>query len=196
MTVGAILLAAGSARRMGQDKLLADLGGKPMILHAVEAIAAAGLAGPIAAVAPGSTILALLQGRATLVDVPDHALGMGHSLAAAIPAVPPDWTAVVVCLGDMPFVRSDTLRGLAHRASEAAILRPMFEGRPGNPLLWGRRYFNELGSLSGDQGGRALLDRYSATPFDCDDPAILFDIDTPERLAEARARLPSQPSRT
>ncbi|MFC0305415.1 NTP transferase domain-containing protein, partial [Rhizorhabdus histidinilytica] len=52
MNVGAILLAAGSARRMGADKLMADLGGRPLALHAFEALLAAGFDRPIVAVAP------------------------------------------------------------------------------------------------------------------------------------------------
>lgn len=189
MTVGAVLLAAGGARRMGEDKLLADLGDKPLLLHAFEAIAAAGLGGPIVAVAPGSAAVPLIAGRATLVEVEDHALGMGHSLAAAIRAAPVDWSAVVICLGDMPFVRPGTLAMLANSAAPDGIVRPRFDSRPGNPVLWGRSFFSALARSTGDVGGRALLDRYEAQWLDCDDPGVLFDVDTPEALAEARARL-------
>lgn len=189
MTVGAILLAAGSARRMGEDKLLADLGGKAMVLHALDAIATAGLAGPIIAVAPGSAVIPLVDRSAVLVEVADHALGMGHSLAAAIRTVPCEWTAAIICLGDMPDVRPDTLRMMAQRCGPYRIVRPRFEGRPGNPVLWGRSHFAELEQSTGDQGGRALLGRYEAEWLDCDDPGVLFDIDTPAALASARARL-------
>lgn len=188
MTVGAILLAAGGARRMGADKLLADLGGKALVLHALDAITAAGLGKPIVAVAPGSAVVPLIGGRAMPVEVEDHALGMGHSLAAAIGAAPVDWVAAIVCLGDMPFVRPGTLRRLADRAAPDAIVRPRFQSRPGNPVLWGRNFFAELARATGDRGGRALLDRYEAQWLDCDDPGVLFDIDTPAALADARGR--------
>lgn len=189
MTVGAILLAAGSARRMGEDKLLADLGGKPLAFHAFEAIRAAGLAGPIVAVAPGSGLIPLFDGEARIVEVADHALGMGHSLAAAIRQVPVDWTAAIVCLADMPFVRPLTLAALARMVTGDAIIRPCFEGRPGNPVLWGRSHFARLRELTGDRGGRALFDLYPVETLDCGDPGVEIDIDTPEALAEARRRL-------
>ncbi|KKC26399.1 nucleotidyltransferase family protein [Sphingomonas sp. SRS2] len=190
MTVGAILLAAGSARRMGEDKLLADLYGKALILHAFDAIIAAGLANPIVAVAPNSPVIPLIEGRATPVEVADHALGMGHSLAAAVRAAPSDWTAAIICLGDMPFVQPDTLIQLAGDADEGGILQPVFEGRPGNPLLWGRAHFARLANLTGDQGGRTLLQDYRATLVEVADPGIGIDIDTPKALANARLERP------
>ncbi|MES2494942.1 MAG: nucleotidyltransferase family protein [Pseudomonadota bacterium] len=186
MTVGAVLLAAGSGRRMGADKLMADLDGRPLILHAFDAILAAGLDGPIVATMPGGPIAALLEGRGRVVAVADHALGMGHSLAAAMRAVPADWTAAIICLADMPFVATATLKALVGAASPEAIVRPAFEGRPGNPVLWGRNHFPALASLTGDRGGRDLLARHPASSFPCNDPGVLIDIDTPEALAEAR----------
>jgi len=171
---------------MGENKLLADLGGKPLILHACEAIAAAGLGEPIVAVAPGSRVAALLERRAVIVEAADHALGMGCSLAAAARVAPPHWLAVLVCLGDMPFVRASTLIAIAQRASAAAIVRPCYQQRPGNPVLWGRRHFGELAGLTGDQGGRALFARHPVTLLDCDDPGVEIDVDTPEALERAR----------
>jgi molybdenum cofactor cytidylyltransferase len=188
MKVGAILLAAGSARRMGGDKLLADLGGRPLVEHALDAIRAARLGRPIVAVAPGSSLIAGLSGKAMILEAADHALGMGHSLAAAIGAAPPDWGAVIVCLGDMPFVRAETLAMLARKATADAIVRPSFEGKPGNPVLWGRAHFAALGRLTGDRGGRDLLGGRAFELVECDDPGVLVDVDTPEALEEARKR--------
>jgi CTP:molybdopterin cytidylyltransferase MocA len=188
MTVGAILLAAGSARRMGEDKLLADLGGQPLIEHGLDSIRAARLEGPVVAVVPGSPLIARLSGKVMIVEVADHALGMGHSLAAAIGTVPTHWSAVIVCLADMPFVRAETLAALAGKATTVAVLRPGFEGKPGNPVLWGREHFAVLGRLTGDQGGRDLLVSRSVELVACGDPGVLIDVDTPEALEQARKR--------
>nr|WP_232307318.1 nucleotidyltransferase family protein [Sphingomonas sp. Y57] len=189
MSVGAILLAAGSARRMGSDKLAADLGGRPLALHAFEAILAAGIDRPIVAVAPGSALAALFAGRARLVMVEDHALGMGHSLAAAIAAAPGDWSAAIIGLADMPFVRPETLRALAAASAPDGIVRPVFSGIYGNPVAWGRDHFPALARLRGDKGGRDILARHPPTPLVCDDPGVTIDIDTPDALAAARAKL-------
>jgi molybdenum cofactor cytidylyltransferase len=65
------------------------------------------------------------------------------------------------------------------------FIAPERNGRRGNPVLWPRRYFDELLALQGDQGARALLKQYSANVMlvTIDDDAIFTDVDTPEELA-------------
>ena len=70
------------------------------------------------------------------VDAPDHEQGMGRSIAAGIGAA--DWDAAIICLGDMPRIRPALLQALAAEATPDAILIPSFEGRRGNPVLWGK----------------------------------------------------------
>lgn len=189
MIVGAILLAAGSARRMGDDKLGMVLGGKPLVVHALQSICRAGVDSILAAVAPGSPLVRHLGPYAMVVEVAGHAEGMGRSLAEAAALIPARWDAVIVALGDMPFVQSETIDRLIGLASHDAIVRPRHAGQPGNPVLWGRSFFADLANLRGDEGGRSLLRGREPSFVDCDDPGILFDVDTPEALAEARARL-------
>lgn len=177
---------------MGANKLLADLGGKPMIRHVIDAVEAAGLPVPLVTVpGAGEEMVAALGEYARPIVVADHAVGMGRSLATAVRAIPADWHAVIVCLGDMPFVTPALLGALASRVDEGAIVTPMFEGRRGNPVAWGRDYFADLAGLDGDRGGKGLLDRYAerVVAFACGDPGVLVDVDTPEALAEARRRL-------
>lgn len=189
MTVGVILLAAGSARRMGGDKLTIHLGGRPLGLHMLEAIEAAGMPPPLVAVAPGSPAAALFADRCRCIAVADHAMGQSHSIAAAIRAVPDDWTAALICLADMPFVQANTLKALAGAATAEAVVRPVFAGQPGNPVAWGRDHFPALAALIGDQGGRAIMAGLSVTMLACDDPGVAVDIDTPAALEAARLRL-------
>lgn len=174
---------------MGDDKLRMDLGGRALIAHGLETLMRPTVDSILAAVAPGSSIAPLLEGRAMLVEVADHAEGMGRSLAAAVAAIPAHWDAVLVALADMPFVRGDTIDRLVEHASPDAVVRPRHAGRPGNPVLWGRSHFPALAELRGDAGGRSLLGDRVPLLIDCDDPGILFDVDTPEALAEARAQL-------
>ncbi len=189
MIVGAILLAAGSARRMGDDKLAMDLDGRPLVTHALQSLRRAGVHSILAAVAPGSQFVRHLVPHAMVVEVPGHADGMGRSLAEAAALIPAGWDAVVVALADMPFVQSETIDRLITLASRDAIVRPRHAGQPGNPVLWGRSFFADLVNLRGDEGGRSLLRGREPTFVDCDVPGTLFDIDTPEALAAARARL-------
>jgi molybdenum cofactor cytidylyltransferase len=114
----------------------------------------------------------------------DYAAGMAASLKTAIAAVPDPCAGVLVCLGDMPTVRPDTLDGLiaAFTAAVTAIV-PTWQGTRGNPVLLGRALFPLIAALAGDQGARRLLGGPGILELPVDDPGILQDFDSPEALA-------------
>jgi molybdenum cofactor cytidylyltransferase len=131
--------------------------------------------------------------RAALADLPlsfhhapDFADGMSASLRAGIDAAPADCSGALICLGDMPFVRPDTLDRLARFRSKRAAVFPTWQGKRGNPVLLTRSLFADIMLLTGDQGARALL---GATPdqvaeLPVDDPGILRDVDRPDALRD------------
>jgi molybdenum cofactor cytidylyltransferase len=191
--VAAIVLAAGRSTRMGpENKLLADLGGKPMVRHVVE-VALASAARPVLVVtghqaAEVGDALAGLD--VTLVANPDYATGLASSLKAGIRAVPPDCDGALILLGDMPRVAPEQIDRLiaALAAEPECIVVPVHAGQRGNPVLWPRRYYAELLQLAGDAGARRLLAVHleAIREIAIDDEAILSDIDTPEALARMR----------
>lgn len=191
--VGAIILAAGSSRRMGANKLCADLHGKAVIAHVADAVAEAGLPGLIVLGHQAEAVRDSLGWRdLNCVEAPDHAHGQAHSLVAGVQAAPEDWDAALICLGDMPLVPATLLQGMANVAHRHSIIVPQFEGRRGNPVLWGRDWFGALLSLSGDVGARDLLLRHGAdvTHFIWSDDSIHRDADTPQALADLRGQRP------
>ena len=192
--IAAILLAAGRSRRMrGTDKLLARVGGRPLVRRAAESLAAS-VDPLLLVVGPDSSDLsAALEGVLhTRVVHPGAAEGMGSSLAAGVRALPPGTGGVLVALADMPFVRPETVAFLVRAAAAAPerILRPVHHGRPGHPVLWPAWSFPALAELQGDQGARGLLqvheDAVDLIPIA--DPGVVQDIDTPAALARARSR--------
>ncbi len=182
MTVGALVLAAGSGRRMGAGgKLTADFRGKPLVAHAVDAVLAAGLPALVVLGDRADAVRAALAGRdVAFVTAPDYAEGMAASLRAGIAAVPPEWQAILVALGDMPLIHPATLAALA---AAQGIVIPRYNGHRGNPVRWPRSHFPDLAALTGDTGARALLERHHVEFLDFQDPGILADIDTPADLA-------------
>ena len=84
----------------------------------------------------------------------------------------------------MPFIQTTTYQTLAALLTSENIVVPIFEGKKGNPVGFGKRFFNDLMLLNGDIGGRELLRRYSDVTqhVKVEDPAILYDIDTPADL--------------
>ena len=189
--IAAVLLAAGRSTRMGAaNKLLADVGGKPMLRWAAEA-ALASKARPLVVVvgheAPGvSAALAGLD--ATAVVNPDFAQGLSTSLKAGIAAVPAGCDGALVLLGDMPQIEACDLDRLIEAFAPGAIVVPVHEGRQGNPVLWARAHFPELMRLQGDAGAKRLIaaHRDAVREVELGTARILADVDTPDELQRLR----------
>ncbi|NBC31951.1 MAG: NTP transferase domain-containing protein [Alphaproteobacteria bacterium] len=201
-TLAALVLAAGRSRRMGEpNKLLADLGGKPLVAWAVDA-ALACRADPVIVVTghQAAAIAAALEARPIrLAEAPDFAAGLSASLRAGLEAVPPEAEGAIILLGDMPRITAGLIERLIAAFDPAAgrtIVAPTFRGRRGHPVLWGRRFFPEMKNLSGDRGARDLLQINSACleTVAVDDDAVLDDVDRHNDLARLRSRL-SRPDR-
>jgi molybdenum cofactor cytidylyltransferase len=188
---GAIVLAAGRSTRMGgPHKLLAEWRGLPLVAHVVDTIAVAGLPPPIVVLgAEADAVRTALAGRAAVfVIADDYTEGLAHSLRAGLAAVPAAWDAALVCLGDMPRLDAALLSALA--AAPGAVAVPVWNGKRGNPVRWGRPHFAALAMLAGDVGGKALLAGLAVPPTEvaATGDGIFDDIDTPAALAALRAR--------
>jgi molybdenum cofactor cytidylyltransferase len=192
--VVAVVLAAGQSSRMGSNKLLADLGGQPMIRRSVAAMRQAADQTIVVTGRDAGQVAAALEGLpVTFVHNPDFAEGLSTSLRAGIAALPPGTDAAVIALGDMPLVSPDAVRRLIAAYSPAehrSLCVPVFGGERGNPVLWGRQHFDALKSLTGDKGARALFDQYTDEIVEVamPDDAVLKDADTPEALEALRSK--------
>jgi molybdenum cofactor cytidylyltransferase len=193
--IAALILAAGSSRRMGRPKQLLEIGGEALIRRAVHQAEAAGLEQIFVVVGPHRAEIerALAGTAARLVDNLDHLTGMASSLRAGLGALGPEAEAAIVMLADQPFQNADILRRLiaAYRASGQPIVVPLYAGRRGNPVLFDRALFAELAAQEGDRGGRDVLlahpQQVEAVEFDR--PELQTDLDTWEQYLAARAVL-------
>ncbi|MGI8418996.1 MAG: nucleotidyltransferase family protein, partial [Nakamurella sp.] len=99
--IAGLLLAAGSGRRFGMPKALADTGDGPWVLTALRVLA--GCEEKIVVVgAAADEVAALLPADAILARNPDHASGMASSLRGGLAAVADDGDAVLITLVDLP----------------------------------------------------------------------------------------------
>lgn len=187
--VTALVLAAGASSRMGSNKLLADLGGMPMITRAVSAIRPAVDAMTVVTGRDAPQIEAALGNQpVSFVHNPDYAEGLATSLRRGIESISDDTDAVLVMLGDMPRVDAAMVGKLVaafNPAEHRSICIPVHNGQRGNPVLWGRQHLEALKSLKGDTGARQLFDQYADELVEVamPDDAVLTDVDTPEALA-------------
>lgn len=181
---GALLLAAGFSKRFGGSKLIAELDNtNTVVFQTYQRLHAA---------VPEVVVIS----RPELAEaISEHAIkpqifegadrGMGATLAFGMNHISNlNWNACMICLADMPFIRESTYRELAEAAAPDRIVVPSFEGKLGNPVIFGRDYFPELLNVSGDAGGKPVIKRHQSSVLELalSDPAILADVDTPEEL--------------
>ena len=195
--VAALVLAAGRSTRMGAvNKMLAEIGGKPLVRIAAEQ-AVASHAHPVIVVTghEREKVEAALNGLPVrFVRNADYAEGLGTSLKAGIAAVPEEADAVVVCLGDMPQVDAALINRLIAAFDPergALVVVPSIDGRRGNPVVWSRRFFHDLMTIQGDVGARHLIGNYAEAVVEVPvaGEAALTDVDTPESLLAVKAEI-------
>jgi molybdenum cofactor cytidylyltransferase len=199
--VAAVLLAAGSSTRMGENKLLLSIDGQTVVARAARAAAAAGL-DPIVVVLghEAERVRAALDGLAcqTVIN-PDHARGKGTSLQAGVRAIASAAAAdaTVVMLADMPFVTAEMLAEVAARyraGADTGAPPPMVVSLYGDvnapPILYDRALWGELLGLPAEACGKEMVRRHRHEAVALSWPeAALTDIDRPEDYARVRAAL-------
>jgi len=189
MTTGAILLAAGFSRRFGSIKLNAVLPGGSTMLQHTSHVLQHNFNELIVITRPDLLDAGILSDtRFTdqqIVLCQEAELGMGHSLACGIRALPTHWDACLVCLADMPFIKASTLQKIRTKARKDSIVIPTFRHQRGHPICFGRDFFVELAQCRGDTGGRDVIKDHpdQVELVELDDAGILQDIDTPDELA-------------
>lgn len=186
---GAVVLAAGAARRFGGGKLLAAWRGRPLIERALETAWAAPVAEVVLVAGADTRVgpagLALAQGRPLrVVHAPGHAEGMGASLRAGLDALPSGLVGAFVILGDMPAVPLEVLGTLARAVRAGAqAAAPVHEGQRGHPVLLGAGLLARRAELGGDVGAKPLLAGLGGAVAEVPaGPGVLFDVDRPEDI--------------
>jgi molybdenum cofactor cytidylyltransferase len=195
MRLAAVVLAAGASTRFGSPKAIAQLDGRPILEHVLDAIREVGIDDIV--VVLGNDAEQIEEGIAwldeRLVRNPDpremsSSLQIGiDALAASDPAP----QAVLVALGDQPRTRPAVLRALAAaaRSSELPIVVPRYaEGGGSNPVLLRREAFDIVDEATGDRGLGPLIDTRPELVLQVDVPGRNPDVDTPADLDALQTR--------
>lgn len=185
--IAGIVLAAGFARRMGRQKLLLDLRGKPVVRWSVEAILPHVGDAVVVTGQDDDRVRAALDGLPVRFAVnPRPQSGQGSSIAVGMAALKPWTAAVLIALGDQPRLPEGVIAALLRTREQTGqpIVAPVYRGVQGTPVLFAAEIFGELAALDGDAGARSVVQRrpQRVARVDVDAPMPL-DVDTPEDYA-------------
>ena len=198
-TIGGVILAGGKSQRMApKNKLLAEVNGVPIIRQITCVMLEGGLSDLVVVTGHEHKEVA-----AALADLPVNCLynenypsGQATSVACGVRYHRARLhMAVLIALGDMPRVTSDLIANLlrGHVSLTDApnrITVPVHDGRYGNPVIWGRGFFESLTALTGDAGGRTIFaeNKNAVNSLKWPDDSIHFDVDTPYALSQLRKK--------
>jgi len=186
--IAGIILAAGESSRFGRPKQLLDYHGQTFIRKVAQTALEAGLS-PVVVVtgANAESVEAELKGLPVMViRNQEWRDGQSSSVKKGISALTPPGErkksigGVVFLLADQPQVTPHIIRALVerHATEQAAIVAPLAADRRANPVLFDRSTFDNLLSLTGDVGGRAIFSKYQVDYVIWHDESLLFDVDT------------------
>lgn len=191
---GAVVLAAGEARRFGAPKLLMPFGDSTVVGSVVAALTLAGAA-PIVVVAGAKAVelTELLAGSgARVVNNPNPGRGMVSSIQIGVEALPQSLACFLIALGDQPRIQPKGIAHLVHQyaTNGAGIALPTYGGKRGHPILFGSAYRAEILGLDGNNTLRSIIEahREDILEVDMDSDAYLCDIDTREEYEDELRR--------
>jgi molybdenum cofactor cytidylyltransferase len=207
----AIVLAAGSSSRMGggRHKLMLPLGARPVLTHVLEATLAS-QARPVIVVVgyQAEQVRALLAAYGdcddvSIVENPAYRQGMSTSLHTGVQLLlSSDYKinmhgtattidSALVLLGDQPLITPQVIDALidARRRTGKRMIAPLIDGKRGNPILFAADLFPELLEVSGDEGGRSVVERHRSemATIDVASATTIYDVDTWEAYQQVVA---------
>lgn len=182
MTIGGLILAAGEGRRFGGTKQLAELRGRPLLEHVLEAMTAVSPRVVVLGHAADEIAARVdLHGAAPVV-CDEWADGQAASLRCGLAALA-GVDAVVVVLGDQPGITAEAIEAIVAADGDEGAVRATYGGVPGHPVLLRRPLLDRVGELHGDSGFRDLLEDAAVAEVEVGGLADPADIDTREELA-------------
>lgn len=186
VSVACIILAAGQSTRMGCDKLSLKTGHSTILGQTLQQVIAAGVKDIILITRPGFDCSELPgKEQCRIIENPLYKTGMSSSLQAGLSAVEENTQGAIFALGDQPMVPAEVYSLLCqtYQNNLKLLTAPIYKGKRGNPTLLDRRTWPDLMQISGDKGGRSVINKLTENEVDYIETnlsAILTDIDSPE----------------
>lgn len=180
----AILLAAGESNRMGRPKQLIPFGQSTILEQAIDNLLNSAVSETIVVLGHRAVeVLKAIAAKPVKIAInTNYQQGMSTSIITGLNLIDSRAQAVIIALGDQPFVDSQTINSIMETftANHKGIAIPVYQGRRGHPVIFDIKYKSELLRLKGDIGGREIIDRHPddvlEVTVNCE--GVLIDIDT------------------
>ena len=186
MIISATILAGGGSSRMDdENKLLLPFNGNLVINQVCNTILNSGLKPVIVVTGFEHKKIekALPKSIDQIIHNPEWEDGMAGSIYAGMSILPDTVDGNMIVLGDMPLLTTHTLKQLieqfcVHEGQQ--IIYPVYSGQQANPVIFPRKYFNEILSSTGDKGCKKVLIQYpdDAVEVLVDSNEVILDCDT------------------
>tara|TARA_E500000178_G_scaffold50996_1_gene46557 strand:+ start:97 stop:696 length:600 start_codon:yes stop_codon:yes gene_type:complete len=184
--ISSIILAAGMSKRMIiGNKLLLEYKDKSILENTIINLTSSNVSEIVVVLGHdfSSTSKILKSTTFKIINNTNYLKGMSTSIVAGVKLINLSSKGVMVCLADMPLIKVSTYNKLINKFNKAndtkKIIIPTYKKQEGNPILFGKYYFNFLLKLKGDKGARDLIKdkKDSVILVDVDDEGIVKDID-------------------
>ena len=185
MKTDAVILASGFSKRFGENKLLLNLGGKPLFRHIIDTVKDCGIFENVFVVSQYDEILENASGCVPLKNTKANE-GISASVKLGAENSNADHIMFFVC--DQPLLSKETIADFRKRfiESQKGMGFIKYDETYGIPAIFSAEYKSEILKLSGDTGAKSLSKKYPEDVFlyEAENPAELKDCDTKEDFAE------------
>lgn len=186
-SIGCLVMAAGNAKRFGDNKLAAIVDGKTLIERALDAVPKK-LFARVVVVTQYAEIEALAVERGYTVLWNRHPdWGISHTISLGTNELQKDCDAICYMVSDQPLLKYESIAGAIslYREHPDCIVGLSHNGKRGNPCIFPREFFPELLDLDEDHGGNTVIRRHEDRLLLYEvDPHELTDVDTREALSD------------
>jgi len=182
VNIYAVILAGGEGKRAGGNKLSKMLGEKPILQWVIESAKAAKFKGIILVSGKEKNFCREMAEKFDVTHIFNERwqLGMSSTLLKGIENLPKDADGFAVMLGDMPFIKAETINKLICEFCKfQEIVVPVYKERRGHPPIFSTKYIDEIKSVIGDKGAREIIKNHQdrVKLVEVDDEGVIIDID-------------------
>ena len=187
LSVGCVVMAAGNARRFGDNKLAAKVDGKTLIERTLDAVPSAQFS-RVVVVTQYDEIEALARSRGFDVIRNQHPdWGISHTISLGTRELQNECDAICYMVSDQPLLKRESIAGAVDffRENSDHIVGLAHDGTRGNPCIFPREFFPELLALREDRGGNTVIRAHEDKLLLYEvDKQELTDVDTPQALED------------